>query len=344
MMTNPMTSSWTLTSAEEEWLSRYKRMNGSFKKKMVFRIGVDSGFFSEYTNMVLAMAYCLKYQIRFTIFSKHAVFALKNGLTDFFLPFVEEDDRNFHLHYNTRPYKLKQNFKKIHEVKAWILKERVMRFLKTHLARIYKWKNNIDYFTQDLWTNHRDKAFQAQRFTIQELGFHDCPLLDVTQKLIAEIWRYNDNASKRVANYRSQVSLPEIYTSIHIRSGDKIIEVRLRAIDEYMTIASKYSTNRVAFILTDDYTNIELLRANYSDWQFHTLCLPEEKGYFHDEFKKKDLLFKYEKHLRLFASIDLCCEGEMFVGTYSSAPGKFIGMRKGEEFCHCIDYDHWEVL
>lgn len=327
-----------------EWLSSYKELNNSFQKKLVFRLGVDSGFFAEYTNMVLAIAYCLKNQIQFQLSTRHAVFAMKEGWNDFFLPFVEEDNNHYNLLYNTRTYKLTQNFKKLSEVKPWILKERVLRFSKKNIAKFIKHRNNIDFFTQDLWPKHRNKQFAKEIFNIPFLGFHNAKLLDVTEKIISEIWLYNENVERIINQHKASIKLPEEYISIQIRSGDKFIEVKLRAIHEYIEVAKKYSSEKTAFILTDDYTNIELLQEYYPDWLIFTLCTPEERGYFHEEFKKQDSAFKFQQHLKLFASVDICCNAKKFIGTYTSAPGMFIGMRRGEAFCICLDHSEWGIF
>ncbi len=46
--------------------TRYHLLNRSFKKKtMIYHIGIDAGFFTEYTYMLHAMLYCLQHKIQF---------------------------------------------------------------------------------------------------------------------------------------------------------------------------------------------------------------------------------------------------------------------------------------
>lgn len=71
-------------------LSQYTKLNNSFKKKLVFRLGMEAGFFSEYNNMILAMLYCLEHKIKFTLYSKDANFGYNEGWNDYFLPFCED--------------------------------------------------------------------------------------------------------------------------------------------------------------------------------------------------------------------------------------------------------------
>ena len=42
----------------EEVLSNYIKLNKSFRRTLVFRMGDSGGFFSEYNGMILAMLYC----------------------------------------------------------------------------------------------------------------------------------------------------------------------------------------------------------------------------------------------------------------------------------------------
>ena len=43
--------------------TKYHLLNRSFKKTMIYHIGIDAGFFTEYTYMLHAMLYCLQHKI-----------------------------------------------------------------------------------------------------------------------------------------------------------------------------------------------------------------------------------------------------------------------------------------
>ena len=45
--------------------------------RLLYRIGSDAGFFSEYNNMVLAMVYCQRNNMRFLLSSYGANFSLQ---------------------------------------------------------------------------------------------------------------------------------------------------------------------------------------------------------------------------------------------------------------------------
>ena len=74
----------------------YQPINSSFKEKLVFRLGIDAGFFSEFNNMILAMAWCLENEVQFVLSSRHAWFD-ERGWSAWFRPFVKESHRPIHL-------------------------------------------------------------------------------------------------------------------------------------------------------------------------------------------------------------------------------------------------------
>lgn len=83
-------------------LSEYKKLNNSFDREYIFHVGADAGFYSEVSNMVSAILYCLKYGYRFKMYSKTGNFAYEKGWTDFFEPFCDETTFYLHHRYNAR--------------------------------------------------------------------------------------------------------------------------------------------------------------------------------------------------------------------------------------------------
>lgn len=304
-----------------ELLKNYTQRNKSFKKKMTFHLGADAGFFSEFNNMVLAILFCLKEEIQFSLYSKRANFALSQGWNDFFQPFCEESNLFLHSRYNRRGYQIKDK--------------------KAIAPTVLKIITANTYLTQDIWYSFRHEEFARTRFTIPELNLEDANLLDAAKTIISMIWHYEPASRKIIENHKNSVESPEDFISLHIRAGDKVNESKTFSPSDYMERANGLNTSKKAFILTDNYSVIEELKEKYKNWEFFTLCSPSERGYVHSEFQKLDKYQKYLQHLKLFASLDLCAESNKFIGTYSSNPGMFMGMRIGENKCSCIDYDSW---
>lgn len=308
------------------WIDSYNALNNSYNEKLVFRLGADAGYFSEFNNMVLAILFCLSRKIKFVLYSDSNLYSPGNAWNDFFDPFCSENHSTFNKSLNLRPYQINYSLK------------------NSIIVSVVKKINNIDYLTQDFWKYFHDdiSKFSEEIFDIPELGINKLSLLDSARLIIKGIWSYNLNTLLLVNEIKNQVELPEKYISIHVRSGDKFLEKELHLMHEYMNKVNDLNEKNI-FVLTDDYAVVEALWSEYKDYNFFTLCNPDERGYFHKEFIKKSPEEKYNKHVSLFANIDICASSKKFIGTYSSNPGMYMGMRIGENNCIGIDYDNWII-
>src|ERR1035437_1139999 len=127
-------------------LEQYNKINNSYKKKLVFHLGAEGGFYSEFNNMVAAILFCLKYEYKFILYSKDANFAAKNGWNDYFLPFCSQTTFFIHKKFNKRISKPKLSYK------------------QKILVRVYKYLNVNTYFTYELWNNFYSKDFDKEIF------------------------------------------------------------------------------------------------------------------------------------------------------------------------------------
>ncbi|MDR3061429.1 MAG: hypothetical protein LBU57_04880 [Dysgonamonadaceae bacterium] len=301
-------------------LNSYTKLNNSFKESMIYHIGGTSGFFSEYNNMILGMLYCLRHQIKFYLYSGDANFSVKSGWTDYFLPFTQSYTSRL-LHVSNNRYNINQNWRR------WIRRT---------------FYNRIDYFTYELFDTLRIEARQELHYHIPELNI-DGDVKAACKKLIELTWNFNSETKTEINKKSSLLNLPEKYIGIHIRGGDKYLEGNLYPIEAYMNKAFILSNIRKAFILTDDYRIFEDLNKNYPDWTFFTLCGKNERGYFLDQLNKNDKKTIYNTYINLFASIEILAKSELFIGTFSSNPGMYLGMRMPEGKCFGVDSDTWMV-
>jgi len=177
---------------------------------------------------------------------------------------------------------------------------------------------------------------------IPELGI-DGDLRDTCKVLTNITWRYNPVTQKEVDQLIESVRLPDDYLGFHIRGGDKFIEDELHPVSRYFDEIARRSICRNAFVLTDDYRIIETIRQEYPEWKRYTLCQEHERGYFHQEFMKREPDFIREQTLRLFASTDILRNSEFFVGTFTSNPGMYLGMRMERERCLGVGNTKWRV-
>ena len=304
-------------------LTQYRELNNSFKRTLVFHLGADGGFFSEFNNMLLAMLYCLKHEIRFVLYTRHANFRIHSGWTDFFLPFCDETLHDSHRTLNAR-----------------YPRRRTPLHHQLTIAH-FKKSQNIDFLTCELWNHFRSPAFAQQKFS-----FPNTPPLDLlaaAQRLIQMIWRYNPETSAAVAKLSESIDLPKDYLGLHIRSGDKHIETPLLAASQYIEKAQSLSSLRHFFLSTDNYAIVEEARRHYPHLTFETLCTPEETGYIHADYLKLPAPIRHSHLLNLFASIERLASSQHFIGTFSSNPGMYLGMRMNPNQVHSALGDAWKI-
>lgn len=310
----------------ENLATKYLKLNKSFKKKFVFHLGADAGFFSEYNNMILAMLYCLENRIQFKLYSDDANFKIDKGWLDFFEPFCDEVRDSFHSKYNCRyPFNT--------ESRSFIDKIKI---------NLYKKFNGIDYLTYELWNEFHNRKMEDRKYCIPELGING-DLKSACEKLISITWKYNEEITKSISSKIEELNITANYIGFHIRQGDKGIESEIVKAAQYIEQAEKYSDLRNAFVLTDDYTVIEDLRTDYPEWNVYTLCAKSEKGYVHSQFQKESQIERKAKLENLFASVGLLIKSDFFIGTYSSNIGMFVGMLLDDEKCKCMDLEHWQI-
>lgn len=304
---------------------QYKILNKSFEKKLVFRVGAEDGFFSEYNNMILAIHYCLVNKIKFVLSSKNANFATtKKGWTDFFLPFCNEYKFPFLSLYNKR-------FNKP------IFRNNRHKFI----YKGYTSLKQIDYFTHDLMLKIRDQDLII-KYSVPELELNG-PLIENCSKIHNMIWKYNEYTQNEIITLKLNQSFGDAFYGMHIRAGDKLTEHNLFEIKNYMKQIGGDKTIKNIFVLTDDYQQILLLRKSYPDYIFKTLCNESETGYIHSEFQQKTKMNRRMELIKLFASMDIMENAEKFIGTFTSNPGMNMGFRMSQKKIIGIDYEEWSI-
>jgi len=294
------------------------------KKKLVYNLGSEAGFFSEFNNMILAYLYCLKHNIEFVLYSKKANFAINQGWQDYFLPFCQETSDVRHTKYNIRLSC---------DVPSY-------SFLGKCKVLYFKISTRTDYLTCELWDKFHNRNFESESFYWDKMSL---TTKEFAKIMIPKIWRYNKKTKEYVAQKIASLHLPQKYIGIHIRGGDKFLEADCLTIDKYMDFITATTNIKDMFILTDDYRIFQDLSERYSDFHFYTLCKPDAVGYFHSDFVKVDTKKKYDDLVNLFASVDVMSNADIFVGTYSSNIGMYLGMRMEQNKCFGIDMADWRI-
>ena len=317
-------------------IENYNKLNNSFKKTLVFNIGREAGFFSEYNNMILAMLFCLVNRIKFILYSNDANFKHEKGWDDYFLPFCKSTTSPIHRYLNMRKH---VNFSDIKNFKS------LKWFIKTYfffvIAKLSKPFVSFDYYTQDVWGKIRTLDENA-KYDIPDLGING-NLQEACSILVKLTWNFNVHTKNSVNALIASIQIPECYLGLHIRRGDKSTEADLLDTYKYVNKAKSLSNLRDVFVLTDDYQIIEDMQMEYKEFVFYTLCGKNEQGYFHENFIKQPKTIIRKSHEKLFASIEILNMAQLFIGTFSSNPGMFLGMRMPKSKVTGIDFDNWHI-
>lgn len=301
-------------------VTSYRKVNETFRRRMVCRIGVDCGLFVEINYMVDAMIYCLAHHVRFQLYSDDANFGTGVGWTEYFLPFCEEVHEPFHRWCNFhRPpswYRILKGCRRQKSIGpiVWKLKC-MMKTMAGRLVGILVYKEYI-LFDQDV-------ALKTNKlFLIPKLGMN-CNYIEMYGLLTRMIWRLQPDILQRQSQIKENIALPLLYDSIQIRSGDKMMETTLIS-GKHIIQALNPKAGSCVFILTDDYRQYQELQANYPNVRFLTLCQPEERGYLHKAFSQKSLKSRQAAITRLIISVDLLLGSRSFVGSITTGPSVFV--------------------
>lgn len=324
----------------DDILKKYTELNRHFKKTLVFHLGIDAGFFSEFNYMISMVLYCLENNVKFKLYSADANFGYDKGWTDFFEPFCEEVHESFHSFCNRHPdytswYSVWNEL--VHNrdcsLLFWKLKSKGF-FMVARFRRLFNKKNPFNYYTFDLF----DKVGKLNKFyDIPELGIKG-DYIQAYNRIFELTWHLNKSVNLRVKSLIDDLELPNSYVACQIRGGDKFIEYSLLPVELYIEKIKEISTLRDVFVLTDDFRIITQLRELAPEFRWYTLCQEKEEGYYNSSFAKTEPKLKQEQMIRFFASIQIMESATTFLGTITATPSIVIGMRKYPEG-HWVDFE-----
>ncbi|WP_299291075.1 hypothetical protein [uncultured Mucilaginibacter sp.] len=308
----------------KEWLENYAKLNNSFKKVLVFRVGIQAGLFSEINHLFLAVLFCLKNNIKFVLSSKGSNFSYDKGWDDYFLPFCKESQAKIHLKYNARSYQIRSTIPNI---------------IKTKLIRTTL---GINYLTQDVWPFIRDAKFQNETFNIPQLDISG-NLLHSLKVVTDQLWRFQPTIKQEIDGRITNLNLPLEYIGVHIRSGDKATEAKLSPVDDYINYIKSKNSTKELFVLTDNYSIIKELKSNYPDYKVYTYCQEDERGFSEGEYNLMSKEAKKTMTIKLITDVEILSRSSVFVGTLSSNVGIFVGMRRNAKLWYGIDANDWRM-
>jgi len=332
----------------------YNRINPSYNKTLIFHIGCDSGFFSEYLGMIFAISYCKLNNINFKLYSKNSNFSYSNGWTDYFNPFCEEVYDDVHSIFNRR-----QRFPKIKAIiKSLYFKVAQNRTIPPYMFERFKLgmllqfmqepfikkKYGFDYYTFEIWSKISN-YYSYDRIMMQNTWFDSLSytgnLRNLFKQGIKDTWRFSKDVELELDRIITTLNLPKNYVGMHIRAGDKVQEDKIYDIEDYFKLLEIHNSSlrlNNIFLFTDDYRIVSKAKKNYPMYNIFTLCQENELGYDNEEMNNKSLNEKKESRFLLFSSIQLLVKSDLFIGVYNSNPDMFIDIvRDSDTFFVDID-------
>lgn len=286
-------------------------------RSLLFRIGAEAGFYSEFNNMILARLWCETNAVRFILSSKGANFAPQKGWKTYFNPFCCEWNLPYQSLMNLRYHSPEPAKGKRARMRQWL-------FL---LCRTLL---HIDYLTYDVF------------WKIRKQDVNDEFILRCRER-VKETYRFNKSTLRAIDKFKDVLPLPQRYVSLHIRRGDKVIETPHRTIETYMDKLQTISDCKDVFVATDDYSVFEELCQKYPTYRFYTLTPSNHRGYDQRAFDRQRGDEKHEEMIALFTDVELLAGAETFVGTLSSNIGMFLYLYMPQGCCFGVDFEKWRI-
>ena len=338
--------------AAEKW----RKLNASFKKKLVYRLGDSAGLFSEINNMFFAMVWALDNKVRFELCSQRSNLG-DEGWNDFFEPFTGEKCSEFLVRNNRRF---------VSDIKGYD-KKKVMAGKK---------KEKIDFLTQDIFKRFfENRAFAEKVFDFPELGIAGGSFA-AAAGLARAFYRLNaatETAVRHLAATRLRMvlfhgsgafeaengagtgsglagsgELPEKYIAVQMRAGDIRKEAAWRR--QGLLGAAPYARKiremcsgeglagvRTVFAFADDFRLVEELAAALPEFCVYTLCGEEERGFDYEAFMAQDAEARRRGILKILANVELYRGSLRFIGTRVSNPSWFLRLIMPEERVTFVD-------
>lgn len=301
----------------------YKRINESFRKRMIFHVGFGAGLFSELDSLMEMMLFCFLNHIRFEIYADDANFSKQGGLgwEELFEPFcpISHDKLNHTANYRPTDYKsLMRRHRLFH--KGWILPARLKR------------RTGADYLTQDLWCMCINDVFKQHRVDLPLFGMKGTCASEFA-KLGDIVIRPNGKVREEMDALLGNLNLPEHFISMQIRGGDKCLEYEeLKDVERYIEKIEELGfADKNLFLFTDDYSNVEKMHDKRPGWKLYTLTRKEERGYYNEAFNRQSWESRRRDLVKLLAIVELCVKADCHIGPNQSCVDIYLRSVKGEE-------------
>lgn len=144
---------------------------------------------------------------------------------------------------------------------------------------------------------------------------------------LEKVYKINKKTQEEINKLRESLNLPEDYTAIHIRRGDRTTSRKCptgMSVTEYLP----HLKSKNIYVATDSYKTIEELK-ELGDFNIYHLCKPTDLGHTQKNFNTAEN--KHQNVIQLLTEIDIAATSSYFVGAYCSVLSHLMQIQCGLE-------------
>ena len=267
-----------------------------------------AGFCSELNNLLYALYYFQRHQLKYAIVSTNWISSGPEGWAQFFTS-LEREHRALSGRHRA--------ILKLHSFESALrrlLPNRLYEYVRPSLIRRgYNLLYNDFVVVRGRPTFHLVREYARQQRERDLSGFQRN-----LHHLSNSIWCIQPRIAAEVSRY-----LPPTphYTAIHVRRGDKITEREDReyAIDEYIQVLKNLPVpSRDLFIMSDDQRVVDEFRELLPECVIHRGPEKTTEGYSQHVFQSMDRNARIEATEQLIVEIEIARQATYFLGTFNS--------------------------
>lgn len=303
-------------------------------RKIIYSL-TQRGLYSELVNLALAKVFADNYGYILLVNSRHWNSKIKNGLSDWFIPYFDENNNimsyQYRIYSDEKPWIGKIYYNPSAFWEYW----RMWFFNK-----LYKIANPTTLLSKETLKKMHTPNFLSQ--------YSQMELMEVLSKAFKEFYKYNTFTQKYISDSKLNLNIPDNYISVHIRRGDKIVTGEMEDIDLNLyvdAIRDAIHISRNIFIATDDTSVITYMLNKLHGANVNIFYNKNNKlnGFDEKTYNSKNTFSKKDEVLNMLFDMDMMINSQFFIGTFSSNVGCVVAMYLGLDKCHSIDVS-WKIV
>ena len=301
-------------------------------RKIIYSL-THRGLYSELVNLALAKVYADNHGYRLMVNSRHWNSKIMNGLTDWFIPYFNEN--NNILSYQYRIYS---------DEKPWIGN---IYYNPSAFWEYWRmWFFNKLYKIVNPTTLLSKETFKKMHNFLSQ--YSQIELLEALSNAFKEFYRYNTVTQKYISDSKLILNIPDNYISVHIRRGDKIVTGEMEDINLNLyvdAIRNAIHISRNIFIATDDTSVVTYMLNKLRGDNVNIFYNNNNKlrGFDEKTYNLKNNYYKKDEVLNMLFDMDMLIHSQFFIGTFSSNVGCVVAMYLGLDNCHSIAVS-WKLV